>query len=155
MKEIPNAPGAKGVSLIELVIVTAMISIIAVFVVPAYSNYRTRAHRLNGESCLLELVRHQDSYFARHNQYATDLKALGYEASSAAGCAATDRYRLTLAPADSGQCPPTHCYRASAIAQGDQKEDGALHLRYDASQADPDRRMKRERGVPRSDRPWD
>lgn len=148
-------PDAKGISLIELIIAMAIAGIIIALVAPAYSSYRTRTHRLNGESCLLDLQSRQESYFSRRNHYAADLRALGYTATASVECKTTDQYRLALLPADAKSCPLEHCYRAVAVPQGSQSEDGFLYLSYDASQMEPDHRMKTERGTLGSGTPWD
>lgn len=59
----------KGFSLIELLIVFAIISIFATF---AYSNYRNsiiRARRIDGQTALLKLALRMESYYEEHQTY--------------------------------------------------------------------------------------
>ncbi len=154
MKTFAFDPDGKGISLIELVIATAIVSIVATMIIPMYSAYRMRAQRFHGQSCLLNLAQQQEAYFARHGQYVTDLTRLGYGASRAAICAGSDQYHLTATLLDAAVCPSGHCYQLSAIPRGEQVEDGTLYLTYDASKTDASQRLKKERGEPGSGRTW-
>lgn len=147
-------PTGKGFSLIELVIATAIVSIVATLIIPMYSAYRMRVQRFHGQSCLLNLAQQQEAYFVRHGQYVTDLKRLGYDRSDAATCVDTDQYRLTATLLDAAACPSGHCYQLSAIPREEQTGDGALYLSYDGSKADTSQRLKKERGHPGSGRTW-
>lgn len=146
--------GSKGISLIDLVITSAIVSIVAMLAVSAYASHRLRANRLNGQACLLNLARQQEAYFSRKNRYVTDLKILGYRQSKAAECPNTDLYRLTSELPDADNCPLSRCYRLRAMPQGAQIPDGALYLSYDSSQADTGQRLRKERGKPGSGIPW-
>jgi type IV pilus assembly protein PilE len=154
MRELRAVLSAKGMSLIELVMVTAIIGIIAAAIIPTYSAYRVRVQRLNAQSCLLNLARQQELYFVRYGRYVTDLRSLGYNASGAASCANADLYRLTASAVEAAACPLTRCYQLSAIPLGTQEKDGALYLTYDAAKTDSSQRLAKERGHPRSGRPW-
>lgn len=154
MRELTATLSMKGVSLIELVIATAIVGIVAATIVPTYSAYRVRAQRLNAQSCLFNLARQQELYFVRYGRYVTDLKSLGYNTSSSATCANADLYRLTSSALDTPDCPLTRCYQLSAIPLGAQEKDGALYLTYDASTKDSSQRFTKERGHPRSGTPW-
>ena len=154
MKVFAATSSIKGVSLIELVIVTAIVGIVVATIVPTYSAYRMRAQRLNAQSCLLDLARQQELYFVRYGRYVTDLKSLGYNASSSAICSNTDLYRITSSAIDSADCPLSRCYQLSAIPIGAQEKDGSLYLTYDASKIDSSQRFTKERGHPKSGIPW-
>lgn len=136
----------KGITLIELIITSLIISIVAGATISHYTAYRLRAERGNGQACLLELANLQETYFARHNTYSNDLRKLGYKTEKDASCMQTQQYLVSAEEVDTSTCPLSRCYRLNAIPQGKQAADGSLHLSYDASQTDPNLRLKKERG---------
>lgn len=143
-----------GASLIELMMAALILSIAAAVAIPNYSTYRLRVERGNGEACLMRLARLQEGYYLRNNTYTDNLSQLGYNAAHSAHCRDSSQYLLTATALDTEQCPLSRCYRISAIPIGNQVNDGALHLTYDASQSDPNLRLKKERGNIGSHQPW-
>lgn len=69
---------AVGFTLIEILIVVAIIGILAAIAVPSYSSYMTDARRTDAISFLSEVAGEQVRYFSNNNQYATTMKELGY-----------------------------------------------------------------------------
>lgn len=69
---------SSGFTLIELLIVVAIIGIIAAIAVPSYSSYLTDARRSDAIGFLAEAAGEQIRYFSDNNQYADDMKELGY-----------------------------------------------------------------------------
>ncbi len=59
-----------GFSLIELMIVVAIIGILAAIVYPSYSSYVQRASREEAWTNLLKIVDRQERYFLQNNNYA-------------------------------------------------------------------------------------
>ncbi|PTU33247.1 type IV pilin protein [Stenotrophobium rhamnosiphilum] len=143
-----------GFTLIELIIAALIVSITAAIAIPSYSSYRLRAERSNGVACMINLARLQEAYFTRHNSYAIDLRALGYNATSAASCAHTSQYLLSAFIVDEKTCPLSRCYRLQAVPQHAQASDGDLHLIYNSAEPDPNLRLKKERGTLGSGTPW-
>ena len=68
----------RGVTLLELMIVVAILSILASIAYPSYQGYITRTNRSAGKSALLEAANRQEQFFADNKRYATDLADLGY-----------------------------------------------------------------------------
>ncbi len=62
---------SKGFSLIELLMVFAITGILATVSYPNYRDYITRAHRLEGQSALLDLACRMEYYHSEHNTYQT------------------------------------------------------------------------------------
>jgi len=67
-----------GVTLMELMIVVAIISIIAAFAYPSYTQFITRSKRSVGASALLQVADRQQQFFMDNKQYAATLTSLGY-----------------------------------------------------------------------------
>jgi type IV pilus assembly protein PilE len=66
-----------GFTLVELMVVVAIIAILAAFAVPAYSRYGYRARRTDGQELLLRIATAQERYYATYNRYGA-LTDLGY-----------------------------------------------------------------------------
>lgn len=58
-----------GVTLMELLIVVALIAIISAFAIPAYNNYVKRADRAQAEAILLENAQAFQTYYNLKNSY--------------------------------------------------------------------------------------
>lgn len=69
---------AAGFTLIEILIVVAIVGIVAAIAVPSYSQYMTDARRTDAISFLSEVAGEQVRYFSSNNQYATSMQELGY-----------------------------------------------------------------------------
>jgi type IV pilus assembly protein PilE len=70
-----RSPG--GFTLIELMIVVAIIAILAAIAFPSYQNYIVRAHRSAAKSLMLDLANREHQWFAANRTYATD-EVLGF-----------------------------------------------------------------------------
>ena len=60
-----------GFSLIELLIVLAISGILASIAYPNYRNYILRAHRIDGQSALLDLACRMETYYSLHGTWRT------------------------------------------------------------------------------------
>jgi len=61
---------SKGFSLVELLIVVAIIGILAAVAVPAYFNHILRTHQAEAYHNLLDLKAAQEMYYSMYNEYA-------------------------------------------------------------------------------------
>jgi type IV pilus assembly protein PilE len=67
-----------GVTLIELMIVVAIIGALAVIAIPSYRDYVTRAQRAEATAGLLRLAANQERFYLQNNTYSADPVALGF-----------------------------------------------------------------------------
>lgn len=59
----------KGFSLLEMIIVMAIIAIFAFFTYPYYRNSITQGRRIDGQTALLALANRLEQYYSEHNTY--------------------------------------------------------------------------------------
>lgn len=67
----------KGFTLIEIMIVVAIIGILAAIAYPSYDEYVKRANRTEGQAFLSDVATRQERYFSQNNKYINDVTKLG------------------------------------------------------------------------------
>ena len=71
----------RGFSLVELMVVVAIIAIVSAFAYPSYMNYVINTKRTAGTSVLLQIADRQQQFFMDNKRYANDLMLLGFPAN--------------------------------------------------------------------------
>ena len=69
-----------GITLIELMVVAAIVAIIAAFAYPSYQRYIISTKRAVAQNTLLQVADRQQQFFMDNKQFAADLTDLGYNA---------------------------------------------------------------------------
>lgn len=111
----------KGFSLIELMIVVAIVAILAAIAIPSYSSSIEKGRRADGKAALAGAVALQERQYSLTNQYSDDISILGGMGSS------EGYYTLSVAYTSfSGTCATDKdCYTLTATAIGAQANDTA------------------------------
>lgn len=60
---------ANGFTLIELMIVIAIVAILVMIAIPSYEKFITKSRRVDGQSSLMDLAVHMERYFTQNNTY--------------------------------------------------------------------------------------
>lgn len=70
----------KGFSLVELMVVVAIIGILAAIAVPQFSKFQAKARQTEAKSHLSMIFQGEKSFFVEYNAYSVDLKNIGANA---------------------------------------------------------------------------
>ena len=67
-----------GFTLVELLVVVAIIGILATIALPAYQSYVMKSHRQAAISAILDLGSREARYYTTNNNYTNSMTTLGY-----------------------------------------------------------------------------
>ncbi|MBE1160075.1 prepilin-type N-terminal cleavage/methylation domain-containing protein [Dyella sp. 7MK23] len=73
-----NARGALGFTLIELMVVVAIVAILAAIAMPIYQQQVQRSRRTAAKTALLDVASREEKYYSTNNNYTTSFGSLGY-----------------------------------------------------------------------------
>jgi type IV pilus assembly protein PilE len=110
-RETARAGHARGFTLIELVITMAMAAVLSSLALPSYFGHVSRAHRLEGQMALQQLMLKQEQWRSDHAAYAATAAELG--------APSLQRYRIAVRDASATG------YTLEAQAVGTQAQDRA------------------------------
>ena len=123
-----------GVTLIEMVVVVAIIGILAAIAIPSYQRYVVRALQSDARGCIIETQQRAERFFTRNNRYPEQIGALYGQDSKTIDCGDTPDFQLSLADATAA-CPLAGCLEIIAAPQSARVlGSGDYHLRYDSRQ---------------------
>lgn len=115
-------PRGRGFTLIELMIVTAIVAILAAVAYPSYQSHLRKGYRAAAQSFMMDLAQKQTQYLADNRQYAATPAAL----NATAPTDVSNRYTIIINVVPGP--PPGYTIVATPIAGTDQAKDGALSL---------------------------
>jgi len=100
-----NKKTQKGFTLIEIMIVVAILGILSAIALPSYTRYVEKSRRTDAKVELLRIAQLQESYFAQNLRYANSLTQLGLGANTVLS---EDRYyNVTVFSATPANCNTT------------------------------------------------
>lgn len=84
--------GQKGFTLIELMIVVAIIGILAAIAIPNFMQYQAKSKQSEAKTNLGGIYTSEVAYFGENNAYSNNFPAIGFQVASTG----TQRYTFTL-----------------------------------------------------------
>ena len=109
----------RGFTLVELLVVLAIVGVLMSIAIPSYSTYKLRSNRADGLAILNEIMQAQERYAADRGVYTTNLTQLGYNAAPASA----DGFFIVAAANCPGVPSLADCVLLTATAQGGQTAD--------------------------------
>jgi type IV pilus assembly protein PilE len=120
----------RGFTLIEIMVVVAIIGILAAIAIPNYSNYVIKGARTSAQTELLQLAALQEKIFLNSSAYSVSITT-NYDGTNAGGLGKTSgmtsdgKYTLTITPLVSGQ---TYTITAKPTANKPQVGNGCMTI---------------------------
>lgn len=111
----------RGFTLIELMIVVAIVAILAAIAVPSYQQHVIKTNRNDAMAVMQGFAQAMERHYAQNNTYATAVAGTVFPAQSPLDGPA--RYNLSIVAAAS-----SYTLRATPVAGGTQDGDGLLEL---------------------------
>ena len=117
---------SRGFTLIELMVVAAIVAVLAAIGYPTYLNHVRKTARAEAKVRLLQVAQLQERYFTERNTYVTDIGPLlglgvGATVYSSSTNDAGSKYQITAAPGATGVIATS--YTLAAVPQGSQTGD--------------------------------
>ncbi|MBK8971954.1 MAG: prepilin-type N-terminal cleavage/methylation domain-containing protein [Hahellaceae bacterium] len=112
----------RGFTLIELMVVVAVIGILAAIAYPAYTNNVRKSNRAEAKAAIMEAAARQEKLFAQSFSYARDMTSLGYSANPFV----TDNGKYSVAvtnPSSAASPAAATTFTLTATALGAQTDD--------------------------------
>ncbi|WP_344795060.1 type IV pilin protein [Litoribacillus peritrichatus] len=114
-----------GFSLIELMIVVAIVGVLGFIVVPSYQGFVKDGKRSAAQSYMLELASRQANYLQDNRNYTSTVSELNVVASDEV----TSNYSFTIVIGAAGEAP-IYTITASPKSSGSMSSDGDLTINH-------------------------
>lgn len=114
-----------GFTLVELMIVVAIIGILSAIAIPAYQQSVRKGGRAEAQSLLLQVAANQERFYSDNNSYSTNANPLVTPAVATV-TSESGLYQVAVAACAAGAIG--NCFIATATPQGNQAADSCTTL---------------------------
>lgn len=119
-----SRPSSAGFTLIEILMVVAILGILAAIAIPSYQNSVLVSRRAEAKSMLLQVASDQERFYSSNNTYSTNALPLA-AVPAATRPSENGFYVISVAACGAGIAT---CFVAAATPQGDQVADACTTL---------------------------
>jgi type IV pilus assembly protein PilE len=131
MRTLSTLPRHHGFSLIELMIVVAVIGILAAIAMPSYDSYVKKTRRADAQGVLLQNAQMLERRYTESNRYSTSSTCPSAPVTESPIDGNTKYYDIAM-----GSCSADgSTYTLTATPKGPQNADGILELRHTGRKA--------------------
>ena len=109
----------RGLTLIELMTVVAIVGILSAIVVPSYLEQVRRGRRASATAMLHEVLQHQERFYSENNTFTDDMEDLGYGAGPTY-LSENGTHTITLAEGPSGDLETSVTISATPVVPDEQ-----------------------------------
>lgn len=113
-----------GFTLVEVMIVVAIVAILATIALPSYQEHVRRGHRAAAQTQMMEIANRQQQFFLANRGYASSLDALSFTIPPEV----LARYTLNPADMDVDNTATPPSFTITFVPSGSQAVDGNLTL---------------------------
>ncbi len=122
-----------GVTMLELMIVVAIIGLLSAIAVPSYRQYSVRAHRVDAQMQLIKIAAAQEKFYLANNTYCPDAD-MDKDLPDGLGIAHYSEFGYYNVKMEDGLSDYAVDFVASAVAVGGQLENDAGCKSYSINQ---------------------
>lgn len=122
----------KGFTVVELLIVLAVIGILSAIAFPSYQNHVRKAARAAAQAAMMQIADREAQYLLDARNYVVSTAALT-TLNVTLPADVSSKYTITVTAADgtnTASTPPTYTITATPITSGPQVADGTLKLTH-------------------------
>jgi type IV pilus assembly protein PilE len=115
-----------GFTLVELMVVVAILSILMAVAYPSYQQYVKRGTRSGGQQFLMDIAQREEQYLLDQRQYATVLGTVNGGLNMQMPAEITTYYSPPVFTINNGATPPTFMISLAPLPGGSMVGDGTL-----------------------------